>query len=134
MKKKFGRPPKYGKQILAKSYEYLNKFVDYDDKPASITTEEEVNDFAAGKLELFPSVVGLALYLGVSRSTVYAWKDAHDDFSDIVDTCNTLQEFRLIHGGARGLLNSTITKLHAASAIHFQSGWQHVTQVCECDY
>lgn len=58
-----------------------------------------------------PTIEDFTLYLQVSRSTVYKWKDENNEFSDIVDEILTKQALELIDGGLRGRFNPTITKL-----------------------
>ena len=62
--------------------------------------------------QVIPSVVGLARYLKVSKSTVYKWEvDGHGTFSDTLDICRDEQHLQLINKGLDGDFNSTITKL-----------------------
>lgn len=70
-----------------------------------------------------PSIAGLAVYLGVNRDTVYAWRDKDLtasteeekslflEFSDILGDILTEQEKRLVNGGISGTYNPMITKL-----------------------
>lgn len=66
------------------------------------------------KVEL-PSVAGLAVYLGVARSTIYYWRDQETDignrFSDIIELILAEQEKRLINNGVSGTYSGLITKL-----------------------
>lgn len=67
--------------------------------------------------ELIPSIAGLALYLGVSRSTVNLWATQPDKkkFSDTLERIKARQEVLLLSGGLGGTMNSTITKLALAN-------------------
>ena len=67
--------------------------------------------------ELIPSIAGLALYLGVSRSTVHLWATQEDkkEFSDTLEKIKARQEVLLLSGGLGGTMNSTITKLALAN-------------------
>ena len=66
-----------------------------------------------------PSIAGLAVYLGVSRTCIYEWRDAegeartdlHDEFSYILDAILAEQEKRLINNGLSGTYNANIAKL-----------------------
>lgn len=62
-----------------------------------------------------PSVAGLAVFLGVARSTVYAWKDDETElgkqFSDILERILAEQEKRLVNNGLSGVYNANIAKL-----------------------
>lgn len=91
MANKVGRPSKYNEEILELAREYLKTF--------------------AKRKEVIPTLEGLALYIKISRETVYAWRDEHKEFSDIVGEILAAQAFGLINGGLRGELNPTITKL-----------------------
>jgi len=86
------RPTKYNKDILSKAKDYLTHYKEF---------------------EPVPTVAGLAVYLEVSRETVYAWagEDDKKEFSDIYERLMTGQEFKLTSGGLKGELNPTITKL-----------------------
>lgn len=88
-----GRPTDYSEELLAKARSYLT---DYD---------------ANG--DLFPSIAGLAIYLGISRQTVRVWAKEPDkaEFSSIVEECLARQESALTREGIKGTYNPTITKL-----------------------
>ncbi len=60
-----------------------------------------------------PSIAGLSLHLGVSRSTVYKWRadDVSPPFSDILDKILATQEVKLMNGGLNGDFNAAIAKL-----------------------
>lgn len=58
-----------------------------------------------------PTVEGLALYLGVSRSSVKLWASQDDRFSATVERIKATQAKRLINKGLNGDFNSAITKL-----------------------
>lgn len=87
---KTGRSTSYTEDHLAATEEYLKS---YDTS--------------------IPSIAGLSLELGVSRSTVYKWRadDVSPDFSDILDRILATQELKLMDGGLTGDFNSAIAKL-----------------------
>ena len=64
-----------------------------------------------------PTVEGLAVFLGVGRSTVYDWAndeektDGITPFSDILELCNTVQSKKLLSGALANDLNANIAKL-----------------------
>lgn len=87
------RPTIYDSKILTKSLKYLSSCRD---------TKNDVN---------LPTVEGLGLSLGVSRSIMYEWKESHDEFSDILEEIMREQGKRLINKGLSGKYNSTIAKL-----------------------
>ena len=63
-----------------------------------------------------PSVVGMAVVLNVSKSTLYKWADdGHGNMSDTLQFCNNYQELQLLNNGLTSTFNSTITKLALAN-------------------
>ncbi len=93
MKNKGGRPTKYDKKKTIKK------------------TRKYLKDWKNDKAVLFPSIVGLAIYLKVASSTVKLWMKEHKEFSAICDEISDMQHACLTHGGIRGTFNPTITKL-----------------------
>lgn len=61
--------------------------------------------------DVFPSVAGLAVALGVSRESIHAWARENPEFSDIVKALMAKQEKMLKNGGILGEYNASITKL-----------------------
>ncbi len=88
-----GRPVEYNEEILKKAKKYIASCKDKD---------KEVN---------IPTLEGLALYLKIHRDTIYAWRDDHEEFSDIVAEVMGEQGKRLINNGLAGKYNPTIAKL-----------------------
>lgn len=104
---KLGRPTEYGPEILKKTKEYLTKAKDKYKKGRLVSVN-------------LPSIAGLAVYLKVSRDTIYEWKSKTDesgkkllypDFSDILAQILAEQEKRLMEMGLKGDYNSAIAKL-----------------------
>lgn len=65
----------------------------------------------SGRKRVMPTVEGLALYLGISRETIYA----REQFSDIVNDLRTNQHDELANGSADGTINPQIGKLMLSS-------------------
>lgn len=88
-----GRPTDYSEEIVKKAKDYL------------------ANYEALG--EAVPTVAGLALQLGVVKSTIYDWAKHKDkqEFSDTLDNIQQEQEKKLTSLGLTGKFNSVITKL-----------------------
>lgn len=87
-----GRPTKLTDALIEKAAKYANS--DY-------MTQSEV----------IPTIEGLAVYLDVSRSTIYNWKTENRDFLDILDGLMARQAKELFSNGLTGDFNPTITKL-----------------------
>ena len=86
-----GRPTKLTDELLAKAEDYVDNYEAYGDP--------------------VPTVVGLALEIGVSRSTCYEWAKADGRFSDIFTRAEETQERGLVRGGLEGKYNPAITKM-----------------------
>jgi len=65
-----------------------------------------------GKL---PKRAGLALFIGVGRSTLQDWATEHEEFSASLELMNCSQEDILCDKGLNNQYNSTITKLMLSS-------------------
>lgn len=93
MARSVGRPSKYTDELQARAEEY-------------IATYAELGD-------VVPTVVGLALFLGVSTSTVYNWasEEVSQEFLDILTRVDQLQHQRLVNNGLAGTFNPAITKM-----------------------
>lgn len=83
-----GRPKEFNDEVLEKAASYLGQCDDH-----------------------VPSVAGLALYMGISRPTVYDWKSQYEKFSYIVEEIMATQESKLLNGGLGGEFNASISKL-----------------------
>lgn len=88
-----GRPLEYSEKILNKAREYLTLCQD---------TDEQIN---------LPTKGGLAVFLDVSRDTLYDWSSKYPEFSYIMEQLGGIQEDRLINNGLAGTYNPTIAKV-----------------------
>ena len=91
------RPTKYSEEILDRAVEYVTSFFSEETIP-----EDEV----------IPSIEGLALYLEVSRPTIYDWAGQEDkeEFSYIVEKLKAKQGLILLTGTLTNKLNSSMGK------------------------
>ena len=102
--KQIGRPSLFNQSMIDKTKEYIAFFQSHR------TAEEWENE-----TELIPSIAGLALFLGVSRSTLYEWAKHNKSFSDTLEDLLGTQEVSLLNGGLRGRFNAQISKLALAN-------------------
>jgi hypothetical protein len=104
-----GRPTTYSEEMLDKAKEYLASCED-------IETEREVGQKIEYRLNVkLPTIQGLAVYLGVSRDSIYEWSSKYPEFSDTIEQIITAQADKLINQGLAGNYNSTIAKLMLSS-------------------
>jgi hypothetical protein len=92
-----GRPSKFCQEMLDKCYKYLSDY-------------KELGDAV-------PSMVGLAKFVGVGRSTIYNWGQAApegwgiEEVADIITMVSEYQELDLINGGLKSEMNPAIVKM-----------------------
>jgi len=95
-----GRPSKLTQEMVDKAAAYM------------------VYDYANVE-DAVPSVAGLAIYLGVNKSTLYEFtrvdSELGRDFSVTLTAIKEKQEKMLISGGLKSTYNSTIVKLMMAN-------------------
>lgn len=107
---KRGRPLTYSEDMVIKAKEYLNSCV--DEKYTLVKTEGDKSTSWENKVRVkLPTIEGLAVYLNISRETVYDWETKYDDFSDILGKLRAEQADRLINNGISGDYNPTIAKV-----------------------
>ena len=87
-----GRPTKYCDEIVKQARDYITNYESHD--------------------HAMPSIVGMAIVLKVSKSTLYDWADQEGNaFSDILDECMDNQELTLFNNALTNKFNPTIAKL-----------------------
>lgn len=92
-KPKMGAPTKYNEELLEKAKQYLHVY--------------------EGLGDVLPTIEGLALYLDISRETLYRWcgEEGKSDFNDTVKKISLNQKSVLINKGLSSKFNSKITQL-----------------------
>ncbi len=88
-------------------------------RPRKVTnTVERAKEYLDGAYEgegdAVPTAAGLACFLGVARSRIYAWAEEDPDFQDMLGAIQAKQERMLVNRGLTGDFNATITKLMLA--------------------
>lgn len=98
-----GRPTKYNEDTCDQAMAYLEEF---EHEPKERSTFLMRNAAT-------PSLIGLAVYLGIANSTLDAWKDdeTKEQFSGICSEVLQFQHEILVGGGLSNRFNSQITKL-----------------------
>lgn len=96
-----GRPSKYDPKYIESVLTYLAEHVDTKDEK--------------GHTVKLPTVEGFARYIGVNKTTLYEWEQAHKEFSNSLDHIRTEQQERLLNKGLSGDYNPTIAKLILSS-------------------
>ena len=99
--KPVGRPTKYSQKMYDDAMDYIANF-----KTISIGNASN---------SIVPTAAGLSIYLGVNKSTLYAWAEDHPEFSDTLDFLNEMQEYELTNNGLSGKFSGVITKLMLAN-------------------
>ncbi len=89
-----GAPSKYTDEVKLKIAEYLEAHLDNND---------------------VPSVAGLAVFLSISKKTLYNWGEDDPGLLHTLETLKNIQEAKLLKGGLNGTYNATIVKLMLAN-------------------
>lgn len=106
-----GRPIEYNDTFTKKAEDYLLTCGDFYDVIQVPKIENGRHTGSEDKKVLkikLPSKEGLALYLGISRDTIYEWCQIYPEFSDIVEKIFAKQGETLINKGLTGEYNSKI--------------------------
>jgi hypothetical protein len=86
-----GRPTKYSQEMQDAADAYIKDYAEHGHP--------------------LPSVVGMAVVLGVASSSVKLWGEKYPEFSATLEACKDSQHITLLHKGLTNDFNATITKL-----------------------
>ena len=112
MKRATGRPTKYSKEILRRARQYIGQCKDGWKKVLiGVNKRTHKKIYQYEESVNLPKAEGLAMYLEVSRDTLYEWAKQHKEFSDILELLNQTQADRVINKALNGEYNSLIAKL-----------------------
>lgn len=95
---KGGRPSLYNGDMLEKIKQYISHF--QDPESSKMKTRE-----------VTPTMAGLAIYLGITKKTLYNWAENNEELLHAFDELQDTQETILISGGLSGEFNAPISKL-----------------------
>ncbi len=109
------RPIEYKEEYIAKVDEYLELCTDED--------VQELTGLSAKGTELYknkvkvnlPTIEGFALFIGVSKKSLYNWEKEYPQFLHALRKIEAEQQKRLINNGLSGDYNPTIAKLILSS-------------------
>jgi len=111
-----GRPSVYNEELQKKADDYLD-FPLFETISKEVVVKDQIQVINIERPNSIPTVAGLALHLGISRETVYAWaKDTKkSQFSDTFNRLKAKQhEFLVYHGLTRGY-DSSFAKFMAVN-------------------
>lgn len=78
-----GRPTDYSPEILEKAIAYFDEYEPWYESPIDKQGKDGVVETRMERLpNPPPSIIDLARSLGVARSSIYNWMDAHPEFMD----------------------------------------------------
>lgn len=113
-KNRGGRPTLYNGDMLENVKQYIKHFQNPDN--SKIKT-----------IEVIPTVAGLAIFLGVSKRTLYNWSDSNPELLHTLEELQDTQESILVSNGLTGSFNANISKLVLAN--HGYSDKQNIDVV-----
>lgn len=104
-----GRPTKYNKDVVKKTYEYINGCVDtyYNYQKGFGAT----NTFERRVSAQFPTREGLSLTLSIHKDTLVEWEKKYPEFSAALAFLDDKQKEMIIRGSMNGDYNPMIAKL-----------------------
>ncbi len=109
-----GRPEEYKPEYIIEVEKYL------------LLKKDE---FENKKLKVnLPTIEGFAVFIDVSKKSLYNWEDQHPEFIHSLDKIRTEQKERLINYGLSGDYNSTIAKLVLSANHGMREGTDITTQ------
>lgn len=111
-----GRPSEYKEEYIDKVDEYLEANQDEEIQLVKQSNSEKGYEMYDNKLKVkLPTIEGFAHFIGVSKKTLYNWRDEHEDFLHALEKIEVEQKERLINSGLSNDYNSTIAKLILSS-------------------
>jgi DNA-binding transcriptional regulator YiaG len=105
-----GRPTKYNDKILKDAEKYLLECVDTTEQVVTGESEKFTSYKEKIKVNL-PTIEGLAVYLNLSKDTLYHWEKEHKEFSYVIEQLRGNQIKSLVNNGLSGDYNPTIAKV-----------------------
>lgn len=109
-----GRPTKYDETIIDKTMEYIDSCEDIETDWTKSESSGETSRSESWEHRItvkLPTIEGLAIFLKVTRQTLYEWKETYPDFSYTLELLMQKQKNMLFTKGLSGDYNATIAKL-----------------------
>lgn len=105
-----GRPIEYNESYVERAKQYIEECIDEIEEYHK-TRGEKSDTFDRIVRVRLPTIEGLAVYLKISRDTLYRWEKEYERFSYIIDELRAIQADRLLNNGLSGDYNPTIAKV-----------------------
>lgn len=115
-----GRPTKLTPELLALAQQYIDQCSDEHEVVG------ENRPTVIWKVKL-PTIEGLAVYIDVSKETLYQWEKIDTGFSDVLTRVRNVQAERLINNSLAGNYNPVISKLLLAKHGYIEKQEQDIT-------
>lgn len=113
-----GAPTKYDEEYIQKVDEYLQQNDDDYQLKTFKATDEKGKDHSKTDIIYrvkLPTIEGFASFIGVSKKSLYNWRDEHEEFLHALEKIEREQHRRLVNEGLAGNYNPTIAKLILSS-------------------
>lgn len=106
-----GRPTLYNEDILKKLQKYIDEAEDEELEVVSAISLKGTEMYRRKLKVHLPTVEGAALYLGISKRTIYDWEEIHPAFLHLMEDLRAKQARMLMENGLNGDYNPTIAKV-----------------------
>jgi len=105
-----GRPSEYTDALAKKAQKYLDGCVDSIEEYHKTRGEKSDSYERIVRVKL-PTIEGLAIAIGINKTTVYEWEKKYPAFSNVIEDLRNVQADRLLNNGMSGDYNPTIAKV-----------------------
>ena len=104
------RPTDYNENTIKFTQDYLDSCVDTEEDYTKSQGDKSSSYERLIRVKL-PTIEGLAVYLGVNKTTIYEWESRYPEFSNVLAQLRSKQAETLINKGLSGDYNPIISKL-----------------------
>lgn len=111
-----GAPTLYTPEVC----EEMLDFFDIEPYEVRIVNDEDGNPKEVIVPSKFPTFEAFAVYLGISRKTLFNWREGNPDFKRAWDICRTIQNNYILVNGMAGTTNPGFTRLAAINLLKWR--------------